>query len=564
MTSFKSKTLSEIFKTIFESLDEGKLPKDDNSGLLKVILDTSRDVFDWKLLFEKPSNLEVTEERCHQLREKGKVSLQKKNMVDALSCFTQYIRSCHQLLQNEPEQNGDEILKPSQKKSQLLEQGYLSRSMIFYRVQNYIRCIDDCDAALFYSCCQNKDDEDGNFSNKYVLYERKGKCYSALQNKIHAKACFDLALQASEKANLPEKFLEAFKKQTQESIKKLDAICEEGQILFDVNADMIENLDNLLHTKMGVVDTLHTSMSSKTTIQYSPDKGRYVVANQDIDIGETVLVENVNISYSYYDIKSKCSKACHHCLSSICEYMAYYSPVVDGLGFCSWKCLSTAMKTYHRYERFLFQNYINELQNHTEDEIKCVSLFLAFKTIVSHPASFYLSQKSSEHILVKDPLFVMSKQSKNKSKPTLNNKENDTGRNEEGNEEVLLSPEETQVKSLYNMETHIDDTPLEERIRIAIRCVILLHCLREANYFSEHQVDSSVEQEELRFLMLLFHFHFSIAYSVLQIYRVDGDVSGDIPLAALGSGIFDDLILFNHSCASNTTRFYQGMFIVDM
>merc|ERR1712141_700621 len=167
-------------------------------------------------------------------------------------------------------------------------------------------------------------------------YERKGKCYSALQNKIHAKACFDLALQASEKANLPEKFLEAFKKQTHESIKKLDAICEEGQILFDVNADIIDNLDNLLHTKMGVVDSLHTSMSSKTTIQYSPDKGRYVVANQDIDIGETVLVENVNISYSYYDIKSKCSKACHHCLSSICEYMAYYSPVVDGLGFCSW------------------------------------------------------------------------------------------------------------------------------------------------------------------------------------------------------------------------------------
>ena len=104
------------------------------------------------------------------------------------------------------------------------------------------------------------------------------------------------------------------------------------------------------------------------------------------------------------------------------------------------------------------------------------------------------------------------------------------------------------------MGTHIEEAPLEERIRIAIRCVILLRCLKETNYFDK----SCSSDDDIHFLKLLFHFQFSIAYSVLQIYRVDGDVSGDIPLTALGSGIFDDLILFNHSCASNTTRFYQG------
>ncbi len=99
---------------------------------------------------------------------------------------------------------------------------------------------------------------------------------------------------------------------------------------------------------------------------------------------------------------------------------------------------------------------------------------------------------------------------------------------------------------------------MEERIRIAIRCVVLLRCLRESNYFDS--ITDCTPEQELHFLKLLFHFQFSIAYSVLQIYRVEGEVSGDIPLTALGSGIFDDLILFNHSCASNTTRFYQGTF----
>ena len=214
--------------------------------------------------------------------------------------------------------------------------------------------------------------------------------------------------------------------------------------------------------------------------------------------------------------------------------MAYFSPLVDGLGFCSWKCLMDAMNSYHPYERYLFQNYVNELEHQTEEEIQCASLFLAYKTITSKPASFYLSEKCLTSILIKDPLYVLQKNHDSR-------KEN-------------LSKMETQIKSLYNMETHIEDTPLDERVRIAIRSVILLRCLKETRYLSP---DSTLE-EELHFLGLLFHFQFSIAYSVLQIYRVDGNVSGDIPLSALGSGIFDDLILFNHSCASNTTRFYQG------
>ena len=183
-----TKLFSEIFEKILGSLDEEKLGQEveNNSILLQSIYLQTCDLFDWQSLFEKPLNFKVTEERCNQLKEKGRISLQKKNMVDALKCFTQFIRLSHQLPQ-----------ESSKKKS--LQQGYLNRSMIFYRVENYVRCLDDCDAAMYYG-----KDEENHINCKYVLYERKGKCYSGLGNKIHARKNFDRALEASEKANLPE------------------------------------------------------------------------------------------------------------------------------------------------------------------------------------------------------------------------------------------------------------------------------------------------------------------------------------------------------------------------
>ena len=517
--SSKSESFSGIYDKVLESLSPEQLPED-NPRLLQEVFLTSRNLLNWKCIFERPLRSDISEEKCNNIKEKGRLSLQNKNMVDALTCFSQYIRLCHQL---------PNPTSSVSNQNKLLQQGYLNRSMIFYRVENYVRCIDDCDAAIYYG----EIDETPSSNCQYVLYERKGKCYAALGNKLHAKTNFDRALEESGKANIPEKLHEAFHRQTKEFMKKLESIVPEGKIIFDENAEVTENTNNLAHAHMSSTNQLHTSMSSKTEIKHSQDKGRYIVANQDIDVGETLLVEKVNISYTYFDAQSKCSKACHHCLSSLCEYMAYYSPVADGLGFCSWKCLQMAMNSYHVYEKFLIQEYINELECHSEEDLQSACMFMAFKSIVSHPASFYLDNKCLKTILVHDPLYVLRR---------------------ENTDEISLTPKEIQVKSLYNMETHIADTPKEERMSIAIRCVILLHCLKETHYLDKN---CTIDQE-LHFLMLLFHFQFSIAYSVLQIYRVDGDMSGDVPLTALGSGIFDDLILFNHSCASNTTRFYQG------
>ena len=121
----ESKSFNEIFKAIFDSLDQDKLP-DSNSALLQIVFRASRPLFNWESLFDKPMNNDVTEEKCNQLREKGRIFLQKKNMMEALSCFSRYIRLCHQLPENETIDRS--------KRNQFIQQGYLGRSMIFYRV----------------------------------------------------------------------------------------------------------------------------------------------------------------------------------------------------------------------------------------------------------------------------------------------------------------------------------------------------------------------------------------------------------------------------------------------
>ena len=86
---------------------------------------------------------------------------------------------------------------------------------------------------------------------------------------------------------------------------------------------------------------------------------RYITASEDIPAGELILLEDPYVMWSHLDLDTDCSKACYHCMSSVNPNMAYYSPLVDGLAFCSWRCLQTAMDTYHPHEQFILEDYFN-------------------------------------------------------------------------------------------------------------------------------------------------------------------------------------------------------------
>jgi hypothetical protein len=56
---------------------------------------------------------------------------------------------------------------------------------------------------------------------------------------------------------------------------------------------------------------------------------------------------------------------------------------------------------------------------------------------------------------------------------------------------------------------------------------------------------------------LLYRLQLGVMFNVYSIYHVSGNFSADIPLSVVGSGVYKDLVLLNHSCAPNTSRYFQ-------
>ena len=179
----------------------------------------------------------------------------------------------------------------------------------------------------------------------------------------------------------------------------------------------------------------------------------------------------------------------------------------------------------------MFQDYVNTSRaTQQEDLEQSGCMFLALRTIISKPASYFVNEDASKDVLTIDPTFVLHK--------------------EEPSSARRLSAGELQIKSLFNMVSHEKDSSPEEKLRTAIRSSILLQCLKFTKYLD------SDEHDDL-FLWLLYHFQYTIMYSVISIYMVDSEIKNDAPLSMIGSGIYDDMILMNHSCCANTSRFFQ-------
>ena len=182
----------------------------------------------------------------------------------------------------------------------------------------------------------------GSSENKFLLLDRKAKCFAGLQRVKEAREYFNKAKIAVEEAkSVPDVLKSAFLKQADSNIAKLK----------DKEEEIKDEATKEYDVKITEKNPERKSMSKKIRIEYSEERGRYVIAAEDIPAGEVILVEQPNISWSHFDLETDLSKACHHCLKALCPFMAYFSPLVDGMAFCSWSCHQIAMSSYHQHER---------------------------------------------------------------------------------------------------------------------------------------------------------------------------------------------------------------------
>ena len=97
-----------------------------------------------------------------------------------------------------------------------------------------------------------------------------------------------------------------------------------------------------------------------------------------------------------------------------------------------------------------------------------------------------------------------------------------------------------------------------ERVKTAIRSVIILESLKQTGYFKGVDFhDEHLTEHELVIGYLLYKLQLGFTFNVHLIYRLTGEMDGEIPLDMVGSAIYHFCILLNHSCSANTTRFFQ-------
>ena len=336
--------------------------------------------------------------------------------------------------------------------------------------------------------------------------------------------------------DLKAEIKEAFVAQVNANLQKIppEQMIEKAQDLEDEDFVM-DDQDFLI--KVHKLHDFHPGLSSKITVKYNEQKGRYTVAKEDIKVGDVLAVEDANVSFTHHD--RTVSKACHECVNVLRENK-HPSPVLDGIYFCSFACMNKAMSTYHKHERNILKDYIEQTkENANLEQSGC--LFLALKAISKEPWQFYCQGKRKEMFLRTDPTFGINENQDN------------------------LSLNENKILHLFNLVQHEDQIPSEERIKTAIRATTILESLKQSGYFvGLDLMPDKLTEEEHVIGVLLYKLQLGITYNVHLIYKVSGDLSGGIPLEMVGSGVYHNCVMLNHSCAANTTRIFQVIYLTNV
>ena len=70
-------------------------------------------------------------------------------------------------------------------------------------------------------------------------------------------------------------------------------------------------------------------------------------------------------------------------------------------------------------------------------------------------------------------------------------------------------------------------------------------------------------EQELIIGALLHKLQLGFTFNVHLIYRLTGEMDGNIPLDMVGSALYHFCIILNHSCGANTTRFFQACYYLN-
>ncbi|ENN76352.1 hypothetical protein YQE_07129, partial [Dendroctonus ponderosae] len=421
-------------------------------------------------------------QEAEQLKSAGNRAFALKDYSEAIQSYNQAIICC-------PQQTIED--------RQLLTILVSNRSACNFELGNIRKVLDDLDYI----------GEIGDYPSHlcYKLWLRKGKCYSALQNKKLAGEAFNEALKCLEQSGLTEEALQTKAHEIQRA--------QTGQAKLQAPKSQLELIAAFPEERF-VGGEEFPAAHPKITVSQDSIQGRYAKAVGDIETG-TILVEET--AFGAVVDKEHALKNCQNCLASV--ELPIACPQCSEVIFCSTHCSRMAFKSFHGVEcgmqRQLFQCGAS------------VNCLLALRLISQKPLRFFLDKRSKLQDFMRD--------SCKKSAPY---------------KKVYRSNDYDNVFFLCRNESL---RKKEELVAYACMSIYLLRLLKQGFYFGESTAEAPTTNELFVGGLLLRHLQI-LQFNAHEISQLQNRSSG-FEAACIGAGLYPTLALFNHSCDPSLVRY---------
>lgn len=216
-----------------------------------------------------------------RLRNQGNQVYQKNKLTEALEMYTQSI--C--LAPHPPPPNSyvPELDIEGGFSYEELALGFANRSAVLFQMKEYDLCIRDITKAF-----------DNSYPNNlmYKLFERKARCFRALKDFPRALECMKSAEMWMKYSSMSETKSSSFKKDVHKQIESLEE--KVTQMAISEFSNTCEHKRSLVApVKQIEVPKLPKELSKEVPcvrtdvkLQYAEDKGRFLVATEDIEPGK--------------------------------------------------------------------------------------------------------------------------------------------------------------------------------------------------------------------------------------------------------------------------------------
>ncbi|KAG5899048.1 hypothetical protein JTB14_000072 [Gonioctena quinquepunctata] len=320
---------------------------------------------------------------------------------------------------------------------------------------------------------------------KADAFWRMGICYKALGESSRASVSFDLA----------EKLLGNNKRLAQLKIDREKNITVDETIRGRV-PPLVD----------GGIHKTYICASKKITIRETECLGRYAVANDGIQTGETLVVEP---PYAACLLPEMVGTHCHHCFDRLKAPVG--CPDCSNVAFCTSICRDVAVSSYHKYE------------------CKYLDILIGSgMSILSHTALRIITQNE-----LSTCLGIYKKRSKER---------------------------------IYSLCTNSEKRGAEDFFQRTLMAAFLLRCLQKSGYFGPSRENGLSPTEEEYFVGELLLYNLQMlqfnAHEVYETRRIPDCYFKGSRITNIGVAIYPTVALFNHDCYPAVTRHFVGKSIV--